>query len=207
MRITLMIVFVLAFKLTFYGQTPITKGLIISSDKFNILYENLFNSISINKEFDSLTFEGGFIKIVESEIFIEPSESGRKNLMLYKNGKCISYPFLVKKLNIKPQIFFNPQSHSNRSKIQEKEGISVSWFMDYDMKLVLKSFDVIIEKQEGDILKFKNTGERFSTEIENSFKNLKFGDAVLFTNVICALPNGNFILAEDHEIVLSKSQG
>lgn len=178
------------------GQTPVEEGLMILSEKCNKLYVHVDNPISINRSFDSLRFENGSVRILDSKIYVIPFDIGYRNLFLYKDGKLLSYDFKVEAHQVRPQVILPRKSHAQGSNVKDLRRIHVVWDVDYEVKLEVEHFIFRVDKKNGERTEILNLSEQFNRRVLAELHRLQYGDELTIEEVHCKMPSGKSILAE-----------
>ncbi|MBL7805445.1 MAG: hypothetical protein JNL02_17020 [Saprospiraceae bacterium] len=169
----------------------------VAPAQFNILYNNLTNSILIGitglkKPNFTLSVDNGKVYQIEDRYFIEPDRVGLCTLSIVINRKyTLHYIFNVQQ----PQ---NPEAglvlskhNRNIKSVTEATGVYAASNSGYATDLKVINFDVDVIRDGNIIFCHENNGPLFDINLRKYFTTLQKGDVVKFYNVIVLYKNGN----------------
>jgi len=177
-------------------------GVSVSADAVKVLYVGLDNPISISggakgAEAITATIDNGSIKNMGNGKFIANVETpGAANISVTVDGKTASYPFRVKNVPPPTPMVGNSGGGAvSAAQFKAQAGLRADLkdFVFENVKYTVSSFYIIFSGKgfEASPKVIKNSGARFTAEVEESMEKCKAGSVVSFMEIYVEGPGGS----------------
>jgi gliding motility-associated protein GldM len=177
-------------------------GVSVSADAVKVLYVGLDNPISISggakgAEAITATIDNGSIKNMGNGKFIADVETpGAANISVTVDGKTASYPFRVKNVPPPTPMVGNSGGGAvSAAQFKAQAGLRADLkdFVFENVKYTVSSFYIIFSGKgfEASPKVIKNSGARFTAEVEESMEKCKAGSVVSFMEIYVEGPGGS----------------
>ncbi|MBL7804806.1 MAG: hypothetical protein JNL02_13780 [Saprospiraceae bacterium] len=169
----------------------------VAPTQFNILYNNLTNSIIIGitglkKPKFTLSVDNGKVYQIEDRYFIEPDRLGLCSLSIVINQKHTYYYIFKVQQPQDPETGLMISKHNRNIKsVTEATGVYATSNSGYATNLKVINFDVDVIRDGNIIFCYENNGPLFDSNLRQFFTTLQKGDVVNFYNIIVLYKNGN----------------
>ena len=187
---------------------------VVSADMMNVLYQGVKNPLSIavpNIPCESLivTASNNTVFGNNCDYWITPKSKGQTKIIvssINKNDTLIhgEYLFRVKSIPKPTPSICGTNNIDNiitLGKLNSCQGLILRYEnFDFDLRVVAKSFELVIYQKDCKITKLKSFGPRFTQEMKTKFKTLESGDSFVFKNILALAPDGNIIEVVDLRI-------
>jgi gliding motility-associated protein GldM len=206
-----LVIFTLMITIQCYSQTE--KSAVISADKMNVFYQGVENPISvavpgITSDKIRVSINNGSITGSNGQYIVNISRGDEAIIDVLteikpgENQKIGSYLFRVLRVPV-PSVTlgnFTPGNQCinlSKNELIKNAELKISWNLPLELKFEVTSFSFVYIK-DGDVLSIRNTGNKFSNEIQKIINTMKAGDKIFIEDINVLGPDGTRTLPEIH---------